>query len=97
VTSGVIPAKKSAARKKTPARKQGEEWRPLARLVGKNVRRRREALELSQRALARLCGMSQRHLSLIEIEGSNMTLATLVALAKHLHTAAASLLSSDNR
>lgn len=65
----------------------------LQKTVADNVRQARLALGISQRALARACDISQRHLSQIELQGSNIRLMTLVNLAQHLNTTPARLLT----
>ena len=64
----------------------------LARTFGDNLRLARTELRLSQRELAQLSGISQKHISLIE-QGGNATLATIEALAPHVDRTALELLT----
>jgi transcriptional regulator with XRE-family HTH domain len=48
---------------------------------------------LSQRALAAAAGISQKHISQIEISGANVTLDTVAELAKHVNKTPAELLT----
>ena len=57
------------------------------------VRRGREAAGLTQRELSDASGVSQKHISQIELSGANVTLDTLAELAKHLNTTAAELIT----
>jgi len=58
--------------------------RALQKLFGENVRRYRMEAGISQRGLAAATGLSHRHLSLIELSGANVTIDTIVMLAKHV-------------
>ncbi|WP_371734229.1 helix-turn-helix domain-containing protein [Acidisphaera sp. S103] len=68
----------------------------LARTFGDNLRLARTELRLSQRELAQLSGISQKHISLIE-QGGNATLATIEALAPHVDRTALELLTPRPR
>ena len=57
-----------------------------------NLLKAREAVGLTQRELSDLSGISQKHISQIELTGSNVTLDTLAELARHLNTTAADFL-----
>jgi len=61
--------------------------------VSENLLAAREAAQMTQKELSDLSGVSQRHLSQLEREGSNLTLDTLCELAKHLNVTPASLLT----
>jgi DNA-binding XRE family transcriptional regulator len=88
------PKKKAAAPKTRPVAKGASAPdAALQKTVADNVRQARLALGISQRALARACDISQRHLSQIELQGSNIRLMTLVNLAQHLNTTPARLLT----
>jgi ribosome-binding protein aMBF1 (putative translation factor) len=65
--------------------------------LGKNVRRLREGLELSQAQLAGAIGTDQAAIGLIELARANPTLLTLEALAKALDTTVADLLTRPPR
>jgi transcriptional regulator with XRE-family HTH domain len=58
-----------------------------------NLLKAREAAGLTQRELSDLSGVSQKHISQIELAGSNVTLDTLAELARHLKTTPAKLLT----
>lgn len=52
--------------------------------IGLRIRRRREALDLSQRALAERVGMAQGNLNRIEHGEQNLTVRTMCRLAEAL-------------
>lgn len=52
--------------------------------LGDVIRRRRIARNLSQEALARLAGVSRRHLSLLEKDEANVSLLILIRIARAL-------------
>ncbi len=56
----------------------------VRRTLAANVKLYREALGLSQAALADLCEMTQRHVWSIESGAKNVTLDTVTALAANL-------------
>ena len=53
----------------------------LRQAFGDAVRRKRQAMGISQRAMAKQCGLNQRLLSTVESGGNNMTIQTMVRLA----------------
>jgi transcriptional regulator with XRE-family HTH domain len=67
----------------------------LRSIVAANLKARRLELGLSQTALARAAGLTQASLSLIECGRHSPTLESLAALAVHLHTTPAALLTPD--
>jgi transcriptional regulator with XRE-family HTH domain len=72
---------------KAPWRSEAREGSEAARAflrVGKVIRARRKALELSQEALAEKAGLSPQHIIDIEHGRTNPTLASLVGLARAL-------------
>ncbi len=69
---------------------------PLRQVFGKNLARAREEAGLSQRALARLASVSQRHISLIEIDGANVTIDIITELARHVNKDPLELLTPPN-
>ena len=62
----------------------------LARL-GKNVRKRREALGVSQEEFAEKCGFDRTYISLVERGRRNISLMNLVKIAKGLNTSVSQL------
>jgi transcriptional regulator with XRE-family HTH domain len=63
--------------------------------VGKEIRRRREAIQMSQQQLARLAGVNQTTICRIENGSRVPSLTTLNAIAKHLLCTAGELLDSS--
>ncbi len=59
-------------------------WQAAAARLGDRVREQREALGLTQEALAERAGIHDRSVGVVERGESNVTLATLVALAAAL-------------
>jgi transcriptional regulator with XRE-family HTH domain len=68
----------------------------LQKLVAWNVRRRREALGISQEAFADLCGYHRTYIGAIERGERNITLATLTAIADALRIEPQQLLERSN-
>jgi transcriptional regulator with XRE-family HTH domain len=62
----------------------------LARL-GENVRRTRRCLEVSQEALADMCGLHRTYVSDVERGSRNVSFASLLKLARGLGTTIAEL------
>lgn len=62
----------------------------LAKL-GKNVRKRREALDVSQEAFAAKCGFDRTYISLVERGRRNISLLNLVRIATGLNTSVSQL------
>ncbi|MCU1304974.1 MAG: transcriptional regulator [Candidatus Sulfotelmatobacter sp.] len=54
--------------------------------LGANVRKAREALDLSQEAFADRCNFHRSHMGEIERGESNVTIATMLILARTLKT-----------
>jgi transcriptional regulator with XRE-family HTH domain len=65
--------------------------------LARRVRRLREQLGLTQEAAAQAASIEPKHWQLIEVPGSNPTLATLVAVAKALRVEPHQLLNSEER
>jgi transcriptional regulator with XRE-family HTH domain len=68
----------------------------LQKIVGGNIRRRREALGLSQEAFAELCGYHRTYIGGIERGERNITLGTLSAIARVLEVEPKQLLERPN-
>jgi len=64
----------------------------LSRAFGDALRRRREAIGLSQEALADACGLHRTHISFMERGLREPKLSTLKALAKGLACSMAALI-----
>jgi DNA-binding XRE family transcriptional regulator len=64
----------------------------LAKIFGDNLRLARLELRLSQRELAKLSGINQKHISLIEQGVGNATLSTVDILAQHVDRTPSELL-----
>lgn len=65
----------------------------LRKVFAENLRRFRIEAGLSQRALSAASGISQKHISEIEIDGANVGLDTVADLAKHVGKTPAELLT----
>lgn len=65
----------------------------MRRLVGRNVRDRRLALDLTQERLSELTGLTQQYISGLEQGQRNPTVVTLHSLAQALHTTPALLIT----
>lgn len=65
----------------------------MRKLVGRNVRRAREAAKLTQEQLAELCGHSQQYISDLERGRRNPTVVSLFEFAQALKTTPAQLLT----
>lgn len=65
----------------------------LRKVFAENLRRFRVEAGLSQRALAAASGISQKHISEIELDGANVGLDTVADLAKHVGKTPAELLT----
>lgn len=57
---------------------------PVAKRLARNLRRRREQLGLTQEAAAKRIGIVTRHLQKLEAGDVNVTLRTLVRVARGL-------------
>lgn len=66
----------------------------LAANLADNVRRRREALGLSQEELAAQCGLHRTYVGSVERGERNVTLGTLEALSEALGISATELLAA---
>jgi putative transcriptional regulator len=83
-TSAAVADKTPLARSKKVASQAIDEKpavKALRALFGRNLAQARQDAGLSQRALSRLTGISQRHISAIELGTVNPSLATIVELA----------------
>lgn len=69
--------------------------RDLQVIVGKNIRRIRDELGLSQTDLAERCKMTNRYISIIETKPRNLTLATIQSIADALGVHPCDLICSD--
>jgi transcriptional regulator with XRE-family HTH domain len=69
--------------------------RDLQEIVGKNIRRIREELGLSQLDLAKRCKMTNRYVSILETRPRNLTLATIQTIADALGVHPCDLICSD--
>ena len=67
----------------------------MRRLVGRNVRRARDAAGLSQEKLAEAAGVSQQYLSGVETGKRNVTVVTLYFLAEQLKVGVPDLVTPD--
>ena len=76
-----------------PKRKRQAPLSELRTVFSANLLKAREAAGLTQRELSDASGVSQKHISQIELSGANVTLDTLAELAKHLNTTAAELIT----
>lgn len=72
-----------------------EDYNRLQRVLAKNVRIRREQLELTQEAAAHLMGIATRHLQKLEAGELNVTLRTLCRVAKALESQVGLLLTDS--
>jgi transcriptional regulator with XRE-family HTH domain len=68
----------------------------LQLIIAANVRRRREALGISQESFAELCGYHRTYISAIERGERNITILTLSALAGALKVEANELMVGPN-
>lgn len=68
----------------------------MRRLVGRNLRRIRDAKEIRQEKLAELSGFGQQYISDIERGRRNPTVVTLFHLAKALGVTPADLVAYDD-
>jgi len=67
----------------------------LRKTFGNAVRRHRQRLGMSQRALARRQGVSQRLLSAIEMGSSNCTICTMARIAEAVGADVPAMLSME--
>jgi transcriptional regulator with XRE-family HTH domain len=67
----------------------------MRRLVGRNVRRYREAAELTQEQLAERSGFTQQYLSGLETGKRNPTIVSVYLLAKALGVTHMDLVTPD--
>ena len=67
----------------------------LNALFGRNVRRRRRAVRLTQEAFAEKCGLHRAYIGAVERGERNVTLGTIARIAKALDTVPSDLLRSD--
>lgn len=67
----------------------------MRRLVGRNVRRARDAAGLSQEKLAEAADLSQQYLSSLETGRRNPTVLTLYFLAEQLNVRVTDLVAPD--
>lgn len=67
----------------------------LPQRVGRTIRRRREALGLSQEGLAALCDLSRTYIGEIERGDASATITTLAKVATALHVSVSELVSVD--
>jgi len=65
----------------------------LRQVFAANVLQARDEARMTQRALSDVSGVSQKHISLIEVAGSNVGLDTVAQLAKALGKTPAQLLT----
>lgn len=65
----------------------------MRKLVGRRVRRAREAANLTQEQLAELCGHSQQYISDLERGRRNPTVVSLFEFAQALSTTPAELIT----
>lgn len=68
----------------------------LQELLGARIRSLREEQNLTQDALADLCGTNQGHIGKIERGENNLTLDTLIRIADGLHVSVRDLLDFDS-
>jgi transcriptional regulator with XRE-family HTH domain len=64
----------------------------IQKSVGKRIRELREKKKISQEAFGDMCGINRSHMSEIERGEWNLTLGSLVKIAKNLDTTVAALL-----
>ena len=57
---------------------------PIAIALGRSVRKRREAKDLTQETLAELAGLDRTYISAVERGGRNLSLSSIARLAKAL-------------
>ncbi|HKR86775.1 MAG TPA: helix-turn-helix transcriptional regulator [Phenylobacterium sp.] len=69
----------------------------MRRLVGRNVRRAREAAGLTQEELAEKSGFTQQYLSGLETGKRNPTIVSLYELAQALGVSHLDLVKPDNQ
>lgn len=69
----------------------------MRRLVGRNVRRAREAAGLTQEELAAKSGFTQQYLSGLETGKRNPTIVSLYELAQALGVSHVDLVKPDNQ
>lgn len=65
----------------------------LRKIVSDNLRLLRGAQRMTQRELASVSGISQKHISAVELTGSNLTLDLLARLSYHLGVTPAQMLT----
>jgi transcriptional regulator with XRE-family HTH domain len=65
----------------------------LKKTLATNIKRAREELGLTQRDLAAAAKKSQRHITLIETAGANVTISTLTQLGRSLGSSVVDLLT----
>jgi DNA-binding Xre family transcriptional regulator len=87
------PAIKAPAHSKSPPSDGGSD---LIQLVSDNLRLLRTARRMTQRDLAAAAGISQKHVSEIELAGSNLTLDVLARLCRCLEITPAEMLTPLN-
>jgi predicted transcriptional regulator len=64
---------------------------PVLSAFGRNVRRRRETLDLTQEGLAEKAGLDRSYISNVERGSRNLSLSSIVRIAKALRTTASDL------
>ncbi len=77
-----------------PPVKQDDKTLQLQLVFGKNLRAARLARGLTQAEIAKVTGVPQQHLSLIEVGKQNVTLRTMVLLSEVVGCSVSDLLRS---
>ena len=97
-TTGDPPPRKTP-RKAQPKKKDvaAPQVAALLKTFGHNLKSAREEAGLSQRGLSALAGISQRHISAIEMGNVNVSIATVVELSLHVGKTAVELLTPIKR
>ena len=93
------PPPRKAPQKAEPQRKDvaTAQVAALLKTFGDNLRSAREIVNLSQRGLSALAGISQRHISAIEMGNVNVSIATVVELSVHVGKTPVELLTPIKR
>jgi transcriptional regulator with XRE-family HTH domain len=68
----------------------------IVEILAANIRSFRDVQELSQEALADLCGLHRTYIGSVEREERNVTLSTLEVLAEALHVSVPQLLTTQD-
>jgi len=68
----------------------------LRATLAKNLRAARQAADMTQKDLGKLCNLSDRYIGLIERQLANVSLDVLALLAVHLNTTPIQLLTSHD-